>query len=704
QQTGNLIVGSIANRGGVGGESVDGHVKTTHFNLVTGLRTEYVHNDLESYGGGEDHNLPGLLKKSDGNLLAFYAAHNNLNGTEDDRSYYRTYDVNTDSWGAESEHHWWSVIPNNAPGSGGTTYSNVFQLSAEDPDGDGNGRLYNIARTQQSPHIMYSDDNGVTWQYGGQLTKQPSNPPASSYVNGYYKYSSNGVDRIDLVATEFHPRDFNTSLYHAYIQDGKLYDSAGAEIDGDIFDAASSFDANNVASTDDFTQVFQAGLSSNSRAWMSDVQRYQDGSIAVLFKARAGGFGSHTTGANDHRVWYARFDQGTGQWTNHEIAKAGGQLFSGQETDYTGLGALHPNDPSTIYISTEVDPTTDAPLAHHEIYKGVTADQGATWTWTAITENSSYDNLRPIIPSWDANNTAVLWWRGTMSASQFYDTAVVGVIDRSAEVVGLVSYFDASPANTTFADNSPLTTTGPAGTAGAADGSWHLRTGVGNGDAVFAADESGAEDAPTLKTTINSVAAGTYDVFAFFWSDVNQDWQLEAGLSADDLMLFRMRGSQQAEADQFDGSPVVDQGSRSLYRAYLGRVNLAAEGTIDVFVNDSTGGASQAAWYDGIGLAEVTSAIARPGDYNDDGVVDAADYTVWRDQMALGELGAIPNNETVTPGRVTMEDYQVWLSNYGRWYPQGPLISSLTPEPTGLSLAVLAIASACKCSKRAAER
>ena len=200
-QKGKLIVGSIANYAGVGGQSVDGHVKTTHFDLATGSRTEYVHNDLESYGGGDDHNLPGLLKKSDGDVLAFYAAHNNLNGTEDDRSYYRTFDVDAETWGAESEYHWWNVIPSNAPGSGGTTYSNVFQLSAEDSDGDGNGRLYNIARTQQSPHIMYSDDNGATWQYGGQFTKQASNPPASSYVNGYYKYSSNGVDRIDFIAT-----------------------------------------------------------------------------------------------------------------------------------------------------------------------------------------------------------------------------------------------------------------------------------------------------------------------------------------------------------------------------------------------------------------------------------------------------------------------------------------------------------------------
>lgn len=46
------------------------------------------------------------------------------------------------------------------------------------------------------------------------------------------------------------------------------------------------------------------------------------------------------------------------------------------------------------------------------------------------------------------------------------------------------------------------------------------------------------------------------------------------------------------------------------------------------------------------------------GDYNDDGLVDAADYTAWRD-------GATLLNETVTPGLVTEEDYTVWRDNYG---------------------------------------
>ncbi|TWT91727.1 hypothetical protein Pla108_42100 [Botrimarina colliarenosi] len=669
-QRGQLIVGSIANRDGYGGESVDGHVQTTHFNLSTGVRTRYTHNDLESYGAGDDHNVPALLKKSDGDILAVYAAHNRLDGVEDDRSYYRTYDAEAQAWGAESEYHWWDVIPSNAPGNGGTTYSNVFQLSAEDPDGDGVGRLYNIARTNQSPHIMYSDDNGGTWQYGGQLTKQASGPPSSSYVNGYYKYVSNGVDRIDLIATEFHPRDYNNSLYHAYIQNGKLYNSDGVVIDDNLFDAAESFDPGNVSSTDDFTQVFQSGTSSNSRVWNTDVQTYEDGSISVLFKARAGGFGSHSSGAGDHRVWFARFDPQTTEWTTTEIAKAGGQLFPGNETDYTGLGALHPQDPNTIYLSTEIDPTTDEQLAHHEIYRGETADAGQTWTWTAVTENSSYDNLRPIIPSWDENSTAVLWWRGSMDNSHDYDTAVVGVIDRNQEQLGEVRFIDATIDNTTLANGAPANFGAPSAQPGTIDNAWGRRTGVGNGEGVFTADDSGGEEAPRLKTTITDLESGEYEVFAFFWSDGNQDWQIEAGFDAEHMELYRTRGAQQAEAEQFEIAPVLDEGLRSLYRAYVGRAQVDEGGSIEVLIDDSTGGAFQSAWYDGLGIAAVQPTASLAGDFNHDGVVDAADYTVWRD-------GNSPDS--------SQTGYDIWSSNYRRT-AAAPTLSAEVPEPSACLL------------------
>jgi hypothetical protein len=50
------------------------------------------------------------------------------------------------------------------------------------------------------------------------------------------------------------------------------------------------------------------------------------------------------------------------------------------------------------------------------------------------------------------------------------------------------------------------------------------------------------------------------------------------------------------------------------------------------------------------------------GDYNHDFLVDAADYTVWRDNF--GTTASLPNDET--PGVVDGEDYDAWKTNFGR--------------------------------------
>jgi hypothetical protein len=134
------------------------------------------------------------------------------------------------------------------------------------------------------------------------------------------------------------------------------------------------------------------------RCWNIDVQRYDDESIATLVSARANNNegGSSSAINPDHDFIYCRYD-GV-KWTSTYLGKAGLKLYA-SEQDYTGLGALCPNDPNTIYLSTPYDPRDDTNLGVHEIFKGVTTDHGATWSWTAITRNSVRDNLRPIVPS-----------------------------------------------------------------------------------------------------------------------------------------------------------------------------------------------------------------------------------------------------------------------------------------------------------------
>ena len=44
------------------------------------------------------------------------------------------------------------------------------------------------------------------------------------------KYAYDGDQTIHFVATEDHPRNYDNSLYHGYLRDGKIYDSFGTQV------------------------------------------------------------------------------------------------------------------------------------------------------------------------------------------------------------------------------------------------------------------------------------------------------------------------------------------------------------------------------------------------------------------------------------------------------------------------------------------
>jgi T5SS/PEP-CTERM-associated repeat protein len=66
-----------------------------------------------------------------------------------------------------------------------------------------------------------------------------------------------------------------------------------------------------------------------------------------------------------------------------------------------------------------------------------------------------------------------------------------------------------------------------------------------------------------------------------------------------------------------------------------------------------------------------------PGDYNNDGKVDAADYVLWRSG------GPLQNDPT--PG-VQTTDYDVWRINFGRMSMPGSAAAVAVPEPACLTL------------------
>ena len=638
---GKLVIGSDASGSGMGGSARSGDVETVIYDFASGGRQRYTLKTGASDPGAfypDDHNCPGLLVRPDGKYLAWYCAHNT-----ERTNYWRNFDGT--NFTPEQEFDW-NTLPSGTDFN--ATYSNPHYLSAE-------GRTYNFVRENDhgSPNILISTDNGDSWSFAGQLMGTLTNV---GYVSGYFKYSDNGVDRIDFIGTESHPRDTSTSMYHGFIKNGQSFRSDGTLVDANIFDQAAP-------TVLQFTKLFTNGTvwppgQTNYRCWNDDVQDYPDGTVEAVIATRINNDVNGNDGniAPNHAFFFCRYD-GT-NWIDTYLCQAGTKLYS-SEADYIGLGCLSPNDPNTIFISTQYDPRavqfgvtdTNPPYSNfHEIWKGVTSNHGASFTWTPITQNSTRDNLRPIVPLWDANNLALLWFRATYMSAQQIDGTPVGLLERHAESPGKMTYVDANTSNTTLASGAALVT-------GAGNGQWHLRTSTGNNGDVLASADVVAEDAPTLKTTVTVPAPGTYDVWVNFWGSpfFGADWRIMAGVDTNQMQTFRQQGGKVAQAGDYTASIVLTNSSTNyLYQAYVGPVAASSSNTLSIFVDDNAitagtvntqAGDVNRTWYDGVSFAAVSSYPLRITGLTPNGASHSVKLT-W---------SSLPASATLLPQKFTVQ-------------------------------------------------
>ncbi len=85
-------------------------------------------------------------------------------------------------------------------------------------------------------------------------------------------------------------------------------------------------------------------------------------------------------------------------------------------------------------------------------------------------------------------------------------------------------------------------------------------------------------------------------------------------------------------------------------------------------------------------LTSLVAPAGVAGDYNDNGIVDAADYVLWRNGGPL-------ENEVDSPGTVNQADYTAWRARFGNGTGAGGALSgSAIPEPATLACLLIAIA------------
>ncbi len=374
----------------------------------------------------DDHDNPGLLCLQDGRLLAIYARHGSA-PTFSYRLSITTNPVVPAAWDAEQ------TLPSTGAG---LTYANPYQLSAE------SGLVYDFCRDLNiNPTVLTSSDAGVTWSTPRLLIKT-----GTGGIRPYVKYCSDYISRIDFLYTDGHPRDVTNSLYHAYYQGGALYRSDGTWLTNfsdipllhDSGQRGSVIYQYSDAPTADPNDHIPTG-----RAWCWEVVSPTNDRPVCVFSVQC----DFVTGTNwsDDRIYYyyARWTGTT--WQNRFIAHAGRPLYS-SEDDYAGGIALDPEDAGVVYLSTDAanpfDQTTltNVPLApHYELYKGITADGGLSFTWTALTTNSAVDNLRPYVPRNRQGVPALLWFRGSYPTFTSFSTSVVGLFTNVFPRAGLIA-------------------------------------------------------------------------------------------------------------------------------------------------------------------------------------------------------------------------------------------------------------------------
>jgi hypothetical protein len=152
---------------------------------------------------------------------------------------------------------------------------------------------------------------------------------------------------------------------------------------------------------------------------------------------------------------------------------------------------------------------------------------------------------------------------------------------------------------------------------------------------------------------------------------VTEGWDKDPSATSGLLTEYFLRAS---------GAALTNGGSFSLGQAYNASIFGGASGDLQ-FSYGIAGGPRLT------GVVTYVTSAGVVGDYNGNGVVDAADYVVWRSH--LGQSFALPNRDPANIGVIGTADYSSWRNHFGSTGGGGAALASLVPEPSGILLGLI---------------
>lgn len=432
----------------------------------------------------DDHNNPAIHILPDGRIAAFYCKHNDASGH---RYRISTNPDDISAWGAETLISSGITLP--------VTYANPRRLS-QDPS-----RLWLFYRAGAGG----STDNGLHYKtttdlaaWGAQVAVWKN--VAGGAVTPYYKSIDDGVKRIHFVATDRHPVEGQSSVYHWYM-----------ELDGSNIPRWYTTDGTEIVSALPHGPSVATLVSDGStvRRWIWDIALDAAGNPRIL--------GTRYPNNDGTDIRYMLWRWTGSAWAETEICPDGTGLYS-PEIYYAGGLCFDSLDCNRIYLS--------APISGvREIQEWQSLDNGATWAKLRdITAGTSAGtlNARPYSPRNHHSALGVLWWRGSYTSFTSYAVDIYGAA--ASAIPGLAAGATGQGAGSGLGGDASV------GGGASASGGTGVAMGAGSGgDATGGAAGSGVASGGTGVSMASGSGGSAVGAGTLTAADIDPDFTVARG-------------------------------------------------------------------------------------------------------------------------------------------------------------------------------